>query len=262
MVQMNRASDSGRIRSALAAAAFHLVLGYALVTGLGVDLKGAVSDELKIFDVPQEPPPLPIEEPAPAQKAAEADEGAASPPNLKAKASPVVAPPPVIPLEVPPPIVAAPTPKLGNETSAGASTVAGPGTGSGGLGTGTGSGGAGNGAGGGGVRARLVRGQLSGADYPRAARRAGIGGVVLTRYDIGPDGRVHRCTVTGSSGNAQLDEATCRLVKRRYRYQPARDANGEAVWDAIVDRHNWWTQPRERREIFDRPAHDEAGFRY
>jgi protein TonB len=172
------------------------------------------------------------------------EEGAAAPPNLKAKPSPVVAPPPLVRLKVPPPVVTAPLPSpvTGRDASAGASDRPGPGTGSGGVGTGTGSGGQGTGpgGGGGGIKAIRVSGSISGAmDYPRGAKRAGIEGSVAVRFTVRTDGSVSDCEVIRSSANQELDATTCRLIERRFRYQPARDANGRPVTEVVTRTFDW-----------------------
>ena len=46
------------------------------------------------------------------------------------------------------------------------------------------------------------------------------------RVTIGPDGRVTACTVSGSSGSNDLDEAACQGMQRYARYRPALDAAG------------------------------------
>ena len=63
-------------------------------------------------------------------------------------------------------------------------------------------------------------------DYPRAAIRNREEGTVVFRLTVGTDGRVADCTITSSSGSASLDEATCRILRERGRYRPARDARG------------------------------------
>jgi TonB family protein len=80
---------------------------------------------------------------------------------------------------------------------------------------------------------------FSSADYPAAAIRAGETGLVVFRLDVGEDGRVAACTVTASSGSASLDSTTCRLVKMRARFDPARDAEGRPVPDSFVGRVLW-----------------------
>ena len=70
-----------------------------------------------------------------------------------------------------------------------------------------------------GPRARPL---FSADDYPPAALRNEEAGTVRFRVAIGPNGRVGECTITGSSGSAALDGATCRILRSRLRYAPAR----------------------------------------
>lgn len=234
-MQVSQDKNRDRVKSAFGVAVFHAVLGYALVTGLGFQVAEDKRPALKLFDVPVPPPPPPVEETRPS----EAEEGAAAPPNLKARPVPVVAPPPEVRLEVPPPIVAAPVPAPGNQPRSGASDRIGPGTGAGGEGTGTGSGGSGTGWGSGiATRARLIRGRLRDSDYPRSARR-GAWDSVSVRFTVAPNGRAAGCMVTKSSGNATVDATACRLIERRFRYEPARDARGRPVPDMIVGTDIW-----------------------
>ena len=248
VVRPNKDRNRDRIKAALGVAAFHALLGYALITGLGTHIATTVSDRLKAFDVLAEQPPPAPKEPEPATERTPQEEGAAAPPNLKAKPSPVVAPPPLVRLNVPTPVVTAPraSPVTGDDASAGASNLPGPGTGSGGAGTGTGSGGQGTGPGGGGGGSKAVRlsGSISGAtDYPRGAKRAGIEGSVAVRFTVETDGSVSGCEVIRSSANEELDATTCRLIERRFRYEPARDAQGRPVTE-IVTRTFDWMLPR------------------
>jgi protein TonB len=145
---------------------------------------------------------------------------------------------------------AATTPAQGSDASSGNAPIAGPGTGAGGTGNGTGSGGRGNGAGGGGGTVlRLIEGDITGRDYPRAAARAGAQGTVGLRFTVGVNGRVTDCQVTRSSGNADLDETTCRLIKKRFRYAPSRDASGRPYADVVTGEQEW--------VLYDRPGRDE-----
>ncbi|MGF7170031.1 protein TonB [Sphingobium xanthum] len=75
---------------------------------------------------------------------------------------------------------------------------------------------------------------LKGADYPGEALRNDWQGTVSVVWRIDTNGAVGDCYVVESSGHRVLDEASCRLVKDRARYKPARDANGRAV--ASLDR--------------------------
>ena len=65
--------------------------------------------------------------------------------------------------------------------------------------------------------------------YPAAAIRAEAQGRVVARLSVGTDGRVTDCSVTTSSGNGDLDSATCRIAKARVRFTPAKDAAGGAI---------------------------------
>jgi protein TonB len=75
--------------------------------------------------------------------------------------------------------------------------------------------------------------------------REGAVGTVSVRYRVETNGRPTGCTVTRSSGNRDLDETTCRLIERRFRYRPARDFRGRPVAETVSGRHRWWTRPRE-----------------
>lgn len=80
---------------------------------------------------------------------------------------------------------------------------------------------------------------VSDADYPSDAIRREEQGATRFKLAVGPDGRVTNCTVTGSSGSAALDVATCRLMKGRARFAPARDSSGNAVADAVSSTIVW-----------------------
>ena len=74
-------------------------------------------------------------------------------------------------------------------------------------------------------RARWVRG----GDYPRDAideKRQGTTKVLLVVND---GGRVDQCTVTASSGHADLDAAACAVIERRAYFHPATDAEANPI---------------------------------
>jgi TonB family protein len=70
---------------------------------------------------------------------------------------------------------------------------------------------------------------FSADDYPAQALRDEAQGRTGFRLVVGPDGRVTGCTVTSSSGSEHLDAATCRIIRARARYYPARDAKGRPI---------------------------------
>lgn len=235
------ASRADRIKAGLGAAGLQIALGLALVAGLASTMPRPPAEDLKLFGITPPPPPPPPVDPAARHPVKSRREGAASPPNLRAKPTEVVAPviPPIIP---PPPVVVAKVAGIGSQASAGAAAVAGPGSGSGGQGNGTGSGGRGDGDGGGGDTApRWRKGKIRDSDYPH---NGGVGGVVSVRYTVTATGRATECQVTRSSGDTALDATTCRLIEERYRYDPSRTADGTAVSSTVVEDHSWITAER------------------
>ena len=79
-----------------------------------------------------------------------------------------------------------------------------------------------------------MQGLISTDDYPSSATRDEEQGTVRVRLDVGVNGRVSNCTVTSSSGSSALDSTTCRLLKLRARFTPARDSNGNPTADSIT----------------------------
>jgi protein TonB len=229
--------DRSRIVGAALALAVQAALLWLLVFGLALPRYMATDDEDLATFATTPPPPPPRA--SPERRKSHRKQGAAAPRNLRAQATAVVAPPPLI---VPPPtaIVAAPVAGTGVQSSQGASDRPGPGTGAGGFGTGTGSGGRGDGDGWGDeTPPRWKKGRIKDSDYPRAAAEAGASGTVTVRYRVEIDGRATRCAITRSSGNAELDETTCRLIEQRFRYEPSRDADGRPVISYIVRDNDW-----------------------
>lgn len=221
------ADNPDRLKAAIGVALFHALLGYAFVTGLASEISREAAESLRVFDV-TEPPPPPEEKSEPAKAQAPEPEGAAAPPSIEA----IVAPPPRIPPPQPPPVRTAP--------ASGNADVVGTGTGSGGTGTGTGSGGSGTGTGGGGgIGAERISGGIDYMDLPPAARRRGAQGTVGVRFTVQPDGRVTGCRVVGPSGDPALDDTTCAMIERRFRYRPARDPSGRPVAETVSTAFTW-----------------------
>jgi periplasmic protein TonB len=217
-------------KPAIIAGVLEAGLLYALIAGLGFSVPGSqmVQDTLKTFDIVP-PAPTPPPPPPPSVVKSGRPEGAAAPAGLRAKASPIVAPPPPIPIP-PPPIAAAPVAGQGTQSRQGATDMDAGGFGAGGVGNGFGSGGRGFGDGGGGGRPpRQRRGSLSYQDVPEGILDPGEGLNLETRYHVNLDGSVSDCRVTRSSGHRDLDERICRLIEQRFRFDPARDEDGQRV---------------------------------
>ena len=272
MVIAGRGIDRDRVGGAASTLAVHLLIAAGLVWGLGAPLPRALEQPLRVFNVVPPPPEPEAERPRPpprvesdvaAERFAPGEEGGASAPNLRSRATPVAAPRREIVLPAPSPVVAAEKPLTGADSTTGSADVRGPGTGSGGEGDGTGSGLGGGGGGGGGygrmTPPRQIRGRIRDSDYPAAAGEAGIGGTVSVRYTVLTDGRAVDCRVTRSSGSVALDSTTCRLIEARFRFEPSRDGRGRPIVSHIVENHEWIVRdeppdpaepPRRRRRLF------------
>jgi protein TonB len=82
-------------------------------------------------------------------------------------------------------------------------------------------------------------------DYPASALASGAGGTAQAELTIGPDGRVIGCNLIRSTGNNALDSATCNILRRRAKFTPARDSNGQPTTDTITTPSITWVVPPE-----------------
>ena len=76
-------------------------------------------------------------------------------------------------------------------------------------------------------------------DYPIPRIANGMEGVTTVSLRIGSHGRVDGCTVTNTSGSEALDRVTCRVLRTRARFRPARDGVGKAVAAEVSHSHHW-----------------------
>lgn|GEM_PF-294910 len=206
---------------------------YVLVSGLVVATGQRPVRELITFGVLAPPPAA---EPMRVHQTSKATAGKAAPLAQKSHATQVVAP---VKTPTPTRIVVTPVVGVGNASLQGAAPLPGPGSGAGGVGTGTGSGDSGAGDGAGGLSAEWISGVIREQDYPRDALESRKEGLVGLRFTVGTNGRVTNCAVTRSSGVPSLDDATCRLIVKRFRYRPARDASGRPVAEVVTGDHDW-----------------------
>jgi protein TonB len=70
-------------------------------------------------------------------------------------------------------------------------------------------------------------------DYPASAQSAGAEGTARATLTISAQGQVVGCDITQSTGNRALDSATCSILRRRAKYTPARDSNGNPTTDTV-----------------------------
>jgi protein TonB len=183
-------------------------LGYAIVTGLAYNVIKKAASDLKTFDVEEQPPP-PEEPPPPPKDMPKVPPPPITPPPLVRMEAP---PPPITTVEAPPPpqippvVMAPPAPPPPPPPRKVVSAQSAKGD---------------------------LRTLFGPDDYPASAQASGAEGTVQATITIGTDGRVVGCNVTRSSGNSSLDSATCNLIRRRAKYTPARDSNGNPTSDTI-----------------------------
>lgn len=77
------------------------------------------------------------------------------------------------------------------------------------------------------------------ADYPDSARAREEEQNVAFQLIVGPDGRVTSCSILGSVATSALANATCRIMRSRARFTPARDEGGNAVADTGIAIIRW-----------------------
>lgn len=223
-----------RLKAAAAVVAVHAALAGMILTGLNVPTVTRAVERLQTFDITPDKPPPPPEPPPPVRQAqrAKEEEGAA---GKKATPSPVVAPKPKIVIPAESPLPAAPIAGTGSAASAGAA-AAGTGTGAGGSGSGTGGGGRGDYSGY--TPAILVR-NLSRSDYRQLAAGRMARGSASVSLMVDVNGGPGNCRISRSSGDHIVDAGLCRLITRRLRFRPARDAAGRPIQYSLQYVANW-----------------------
>jgi len=221
-------NERPRLGALVLVAAVHLLVGYAFVTGLGVDARRVAETALKVFDLPAAPPPPPPSKPEPIRRVTK-PRAAALPAKTIGGAPPVITVAPVMP------VLAPPSPAAGNGTGRGTGDGVGPGDG-GRQGSGEG----------GMTPARWLKGEFHDSDVPRALRK--IERVEFAvRIAIGPDGRIGDCTLIESSGHPELDAVACGVMQRRFRFAPARDARGDPITEVREETEGWILDPPRNR---------------
>jgi periplasmic protein TonB len=64
-------------------------------------------------------------------------------------------------------------------------------------------------------------------------------GVAAYRLIVGTNGRVSVCDIVRSTGDHRLDEATCKFITRRARFEPATDETGAKVVGSYTGTVKW-----------------------
>lgn len=218
-----------RVTAFAAVVLVQAVLAFILLRGFHVDLSRPRDVVQRLIDITLDKPPPPrLVEPQRRVEQRKTEAPKAQPDKLGGLPGPKPshAPPSVAPV-----VSVQPT---APPSGGGAGT--GPALGSG---AGGGMGGEGYAAGGGGTELEQIAGEITPRDYPRHLREAGVGGVVGLSFRVEATGLVSRCTVTQSSGVAELDALTCRLIAQRFRYRPSTDRYGRPIADTVDGEHEW-----------------------
>jgi protein TonB len=80
-------------------------------------------------------------------------------------------------------------------------------------------------------------GSISDEDYPSSSIRNEEQGTSVATFTIGTEGRVVACNASGASPT--LDAETCKLIMRRFRFKPAKDASGQPIEETKSQRVTW-----------------------
>lgn len=204
--------------SIIGVAVLHVLLGYALISGLAIKAMKVITGPLETVNIEEQAPP-PEEAP---------------PPPPKLEDIPPYVPPPDVQVQVdtpPPPVISTQSTVATQEPPrvAPSGPPAPPAPPPAPLGA---------------TQRATPKGRLGAAisteDYPEASTRAGEEGTTAVSYVIGTDGRVQQgsCKVVQSSGFDRLDRRTCELVERRFRFNPALE-NGTPVPETRSQRVRW-----------------------
>ncbi|WP_338467141.1 energy transducer TonB [Novosphingobium sp. ZN18A2] len=213
MAYADQKMSGNKMTALVIVAILHIIVVYALVTGLAYSAVKKIREVTTAVNIKDEPPPPPPPPPPPKDNTPPPPPIVAPPPpitfnapapQVQAVTTPPPAPPPMVVL--PPPPVAPPPPPPPKPTP---------------------------------FRTRGNPGNwVTPNDYPSRALREEREGTTGFRLDFDTDGRPTNCTVTKSSGSADLDEATCKNLMRRARFRPG-EVNGQPVAGSYSSSVRW-----------------------
>lgn len=225
MAYADQEMSGNRVIALIIVALIHVAVGYVLVTGLAYEAVKKAVDRVTTVDI-DEPEPEPEEEPPPPEEIPETapPPPVAPPPPINIapapppiQTQPTIPPPAPIAQRVPPPApIAPPAPPPAPPPPPPPPPAFTP-------------------------KDPTPRGNPGGwaspRDYPSRALREEREGVTRFRVNVGANGRVTSCQITGSSGHSDLDDTTCKLITRRGRFRPATDGSNNEVagtWSSAV----------------------------
>jgi len=212
MAYADQQMSGSRVVAIIIVALIHVAVGYALITGLAYSAMKKAIERVTTVDI-NEPPPPPPDTPPPPEPNRPPPPVAPPPPiNISVSPPPIQVqpniPPPAPVIRIVPP-AAPPAPPPPRFTPKGAVPKGNPAS------------------------------WATTDDYPSRALREEKEGVTRFTVTVGTDGRVTNCTVTGSSGTPELDDAACRAITRRARFAPATDGEGNPRTDTYSNSVRW-----------------------
>ncbi len=222
MAYVDQRLTEGRSKAVVGVIAIHAAIGYLLVSGMAVDFVETIiqknPEATIITPKPPEPPPVP-----------EVDT-----PRADSAAPPIFTPQPPITLQPQPPLVDTtdlllpPLPDIIPKATPNITPVPG----------GTGK-----------MKPAFEPVAVSPRndpaswvttqDYRTSWINRELTGTAGFKLQVGANGRVESCLITRSSGHDVLDKATCDLVTRRARFDPARDRAGEKTAGTFTNSVRW-----------------------
>ena len=207
--------STNRIIAIILVVLLHAGIGFALVSGLAYEAIKKVKEKMEVIDVKEEKPPEEELPPPPEDKPIEPPPVTAPPPPFAPPTNNQMPPPPPPREQVPfnpAPSVAPPPPPPPPPTV----DKSRPG------------------------KPRNNPGSWATPnDYPSRALQQEREGTTGFRVTYGADGKVIDCQVTSSSGHADLDAAACSNIKRRARFDPALDREGNPSGGSYSNRVTW-----------------------
>ncbi len=214
MAYADQEMSGNRIAAFVIVALIHIAVGYALVTGLAFEAAKQIVKKVTTVDIKEEvkkeepPPPPPKKDAAPPPPVAPPVKinVAVTPPQIQTVTTPPPPAPVVLQIAPPAPVVAPPPPKFQ-------------------------------------PKAAVPKGNpgswATTNDYPARALREEREGTTGFRVTVGPDGKVTDCQITSSSGSPDLDDAACSNIRRRARFTPATDGEGQPTSGSYANRVRW-----------------------
>ena len=209
MAYADQKMSSNRLIALIVVAILHVILAYGLITGLAYEgVKKAIKrvttvdieEEVKKEEEPPPPPPEKKEVVPPPVAPPVKIDVSTRPPVIETVSRPPPPAPIVLapPAPVPPPPPPPPPPKPASPRND-------PGS------------------------------WATPNDYPSRALREEKTGTTTFRVKIDSEGRVASCSIVSSSGDSELDDATCKNVSRRARFRKPSEGYG----DTYTNRVRW-----------------------